>query len=116
MSVQSRVPFGTFKLKLLLDFSSLPISSSMKGKDWAQYRRNEEAGQLRLGADVIVLRVIACRRTFWRCAGRKWGEMSRMSRKVTQPGTKRAPAGVQSRGLARADFVMQKMGTGSMHG
>jgi hypothetical protein len=35
---QSRVPLGTFKLKFLLDLSSLPMSSSKPTKGLLQYR------------------------------------------------------------------------------
>ena len=84
-SIQSRVPFGTFRLKFL-DLSSLPMSSSMvPTADWTLYVRR--VWKARAGAEkrANLLRTIVCRGMFWRSAGQaKWGGKSRMSEKVTQ--------------------------------
>lgn len=51
--IQSRVPFGTFKLKLLL-LSSLPISSSSKGEACVQSRRRGVKSRTRRGVGLIL--------------------------------------------------------------
>jgi hypothetical protein len=50
---QSRVPLGTFKLKFLLDLSSLPMSSSKPTKGLLQYRRGGQ--RVRNGVHVNLL-------------------------------------------------------------
>jgi hypothetical protein len=95
--LQSRVPLGTFKLKLLLDLSSLPMSSSTKpvngslqyGRRGVRLARNAVHVNL-LGADVR-------RRVYRKSAGRaKWGKNSRMSREGdSNYGQERASARLQ---------------------
>jgi hypothetical protein len=90
--IQSRVPFGTFRLKLLL-LSSLPISASVKGGVCVQSRRRgTEKGRARSGVEERLLLVAQIRRRAdCKSAGQpKWGEMRCMGWEVTQSASKRA--------------------------
>lgn len=116
-SIQSRVPFGTFRLKFL-DLSSLPMSSSMAPiEDWMLYTRRDWKGQAGAVMRTNLLRTIVCRGMFWRSAGQaKWGRKSRMSKKVTQQRTGKRVSAKESWGAQSSLGNLARAPQGSIIG